>query len=159
MKKMRKLSCLVIVMAILLIGCGKEMVSIETFTETMEAAGLSVTEGFSEEEVEDAEKSGILDVAIAWVDGAYQLEFYVCENEASANYVYSSTRADMENIYETISSAKSASSSQIGNYSKYAISVDGSYYVIIKVENTVLYATSSSGDKDVVNDLISSLGY
>lgn len=46
-----------------------------------------------------------------------------------------------------------------GNYIFRTLLANGKYYYLVRVGETIIYATGSENDKTVINDLISSLGY
>lgn len=45
------------------------------------------------------------------------------------------------------------------NHGKYTINMNGTYIVISRIDNTVMYATISSDSKDTMKELLGQMGY
>lgn len=150
---------LIVVLAIgftIATGCGKEKVAIapEDFIGTMEGMGAEIT---------DATESmnGIANTTsaqIADVDGQYQIEYYVFEEEMDAAYVFGATKEQLETAAEAASGVTKTSTS-VGNHAKYTLSMEGNYIAMSRIGNRVMYVKTTKENKAEVKDIMEQMGY
>ncbi len=160
MKTLQKLAAGVIILVILFsaASCGmfkdKESISADDFTEAMEDEDFTVedsTEQFADEEV--VEKC-----LIAYNDD-YQIEFYVLESDREAVRAFSHNKDDFESTYGSSGSARSKSEVNIANYSKFAMTTGEGFFVVSRIDNTMIYLEVDKEFKDEVKDILESIGY
>lgn len=154
---LKKVLCVALCVGTLVMtGCGedKEPISADTFEDTMEAAGLII----NDETESDGDIFGVEQILVAYSEDGYQIEYYLFENEADATQLYNYVTEDLEINY---SDADVVAKSRVSfeEYGKYTIAVNGEYYVVSRIGNTLVYATALEEYKDVTKDLVESLGY
>lgn len=158
MKMNRKL-CVAVVFVCMLVfaGCGKpkEKMSAEAFVSYMEQAGLTIMEQ-SDDIAEDSE---ITEVQVALAeDDVYQVEFYQLAGVENAMALYTAAKNDIEASYGEVNGNVKTNIS-VSNYDKYTLLIEGRYYVVSRIDDTLVYVIASSDSKDIVNALLEEMGY
>lgn len=150
--KLKALCVCVVVIALLLTACGsKTALTNDQFAEKMEAAGYQIvdaTDQFGEGEVEA--------VTLAIKDDVYQIEFYVLPSNDQAVSAFNGNKSDFEQMKTSGSSTGEVS---LGNYSYYGLTTDEGYYVVSRIDNTMIFINTSSEYKDEIKDVVKELGY
>ncbi len=157
MKRIRTAVYLAVGLGVMMLaGCGKnkEAISVETFTEKMEGAGLLVMDPNNREE----QGAEIQSCKIALEEGKYQIEFYVFDKEKSAKAFYEDVQDGLENTYEDVKGVVKTSKN-IANYGTYKLSADGMYFEVSRIGNTMVYAGAPDDYKDQIKDRLEELEY
>ena len=158
MKKVLSISIALIAILVVMTGCemSRTAIDAETFKEKAEAADLTVQDSTAQQEGNDI----IDEYYIAYKGSAdateYQIEFVIFSSEDVAKSDYLKHKNDVEALKGSVSSSTSA---EIGNYAYYTLTTDGKYYVISRVDNTLVYVETTDEHKSVVSDFIKGLGY
>lgn len=157
--KINKKLCVVMlfVCMVVFIGCGKskEKMSVDTFVNHMEQAGLTMME----QSDDIAEDSGITEVQVALAeDNLYQVEFYQLDGVENAQYFYNVAKNGIEEAYGEVNGNVKTNVSA-SNYDKYTLSIEGRYYVVSRIEDTLVYVIASGDSKDIVKALMEEIGY
>ena len=138
-------------------GCGikpeKKAITEEVFTTAVEEAGLSVnddTETYSETVGITKSLYGVKD------DRSESYEYYLFKTTDDAGVQFDSLRiqiggADAKDKIETNVSGT--------NYSLYKAEVDGLYYHVCWVENTLFFGSSVKENKNAVEKFAKTIGY
>lgn len=89
-------------------------------------------------------------------DYSYQIEFYEFSDVDYATSFYNNNKS----IFKSSKGNNSRETSVgIKNYSKYALSTNGKYKVVSRIDNTVIYLNVDSNNKDIVKDLLDEIDY
>lgn len=157
MKNIKRIMSILTLTGMLLVtGCGEEKVAVapDSFISTMESVGATIND---QTEVM-AEVSSATSVQIAYVEGEYQIEYYEFAEETDAQYLFEASKEQLETAAESASGVAKSSVS-MDNHGKYTINMNGTYVVISRIDNTVIYATTSSDNKDTMKELLEQMGY
>lgn len=131
----------------------KDSISAEQFRSLMEERGYLIFDVTSQyEEYGYVEKAYIATTS----DKKYQIEFYVLSDDEEAIYFYNTNKIIFENSKGGVSSQ---TTSEISNYSKYALSSNDKYMVISRINNTAIYLNVEDEYKDIIKDLLKEIGY
>lgn len=134
-----------------LTGCAsKEAVSVEVFNEVMEEKGYEIIDA-SEQYSEDVIEA----ISLALCED-YQIEFYVFSDSAAAAATYNQNKSLFE---EERGTASVHIAKSIGNYSYFNMSSDGIFYLLARVDNTMLYVVADADYKGEIEKIIKELGY
>lgn len=156
MKQFRKVFTLAAVLAgmLLLTGCSKKNpMSAEDFSAAMEEKGYTVTDITSQYESYQVIESALLAVNS---DGSYQIEFYVLSEEKWAVNMY---QKNVEIFQEQKSSVAVESSVDIGNHSRYNLVSGGSYMLVSRIDNTLIYVKADGSHSDEIKEALKGTGY
>ena len=152
MKINKKLSVVMLfVCMVVFTGCGKskEKMSVDTFVNHMEQAGLTMME----QSDDIAEDSAITEVQVALAeDNLYQV------GVENAQYFYNVAKNGIEESYGEVNGNVKTNVSA-SNYDKYTLLIEGRYYVVSRIEDTLVYVIASSDSKDIVKALVEEIGY
>ncbi len=130
----------------------KTVITADRFAEVMKSKGYEVIDTTSSfAEAGDYVKKSYL----ARTTG-YQIEFYELSTVANAIESYNSNKTKFESQKGTTSSYSTMSRN---NYSTYALTTNGKYQYIARVDNTNLYMDVAEEYKDVVKNIVNELGY
>ena len=153
---MKKLTCMLLaaLMLLTLAGCGpkKEPIRPEDFREYMEEQDfpvLDLTDQLDPKEYREACEA---------IDGDFgSVEFYEMKTEDGAAAAYNYLVDQLEKGYENVSTVNS----QVTTTHQGTFKITGPeyYHQVVRVENTVLYATVYKENKDVTQNMIKELGY
>ena len=150
--KLRILFVYVLAAALLLTACGsKTALTNDQFIEKMESAGYQIADA-----TEQFEEGAVEAVTIAFIDDKYQIEFYVLPSKDSAVASFNSNKSDFEQMKN---SGSSTGEVNIGNHNYYGLTTDEGYYVVSRVDNTMIYVNSSAEYKDEIKEVLKVLGY
>ena len=153
MKKVLLAGLLCLVMLVTLTGCGDKTVQTAGgFSQLAQEQGCTVadaTEQFASEEV-------VQSVTLAQHADGWQVEFYVLTDADAAGNMFDYNKSTFES---SKGSSSTESSANLGNYSSYSLTTDGTYKYLCRVDNTVVYVDVDSTYKDAVKDLIKAMGY
>ena len=150
---MRKNILIISICFILLSGCSnKTPAAADDFTTTMEERGYTVDDisaQYSEEDIE----SCILALS---EDDNYQIEFYIWPSDEQTNQAYSNLKSHIESFEDSVYTSKTVS---VANYSYYALTTNGEYHVVSRVDRTMVYASVPVDCKSDVEAAMAELGY
>lgn len=134
-----------------LTACGKkEAVSLEKFNALMEEEGYTIADATGQVAPEQ-----ITAISLAMND-YYQIEFYVFTDADAA----ASTYVHNQNIFEGYKSGGYVDVyKNIGNYNYYALTSNGVYYLISRIDNTMIYVVADAGKSSEVNAVVKKIGY
>lgn len=93
---------------------------------------------------------------LAQGDNGLEIEFYVLNNDDSAQSIFMSNEATFKGFRGTTNVENSVS---MGNYSTYELTTGGNYMYLCRVDNTVLYVKVSDNLKKEIKDFVKELGY
>jgi hypothetical protein len=142
--------------AMLFINLNKEKtpISAERFTSSMTQKGYVVQSSKQQFAAYDYIKKSYI---AAPQDLSYKMEFYELTDEEYANAFYENNKS----IFENSKGGVVTSSLNLNgkNWSKYALSADGKYKVVSRVDNTAIYLNVDNDYKDIANKLLDEFGY
>lgn len=134
-----------------LTACGKkEAISLDEFNTGMEAEGYTIIDATGQIAPEQ-----ITAISLALKDD-YQIEFYVFTDGDTAASTYEQNKYIFE---EYKSSGHVEVYKNIGNYSYYALTSDGIYYLLSRVDNTMIYVVADAEYKSEINAMVKKFGY
>lgn len=152
MKKV--LNLLIVFVVLLTTGCvKKEALSAETFKEKMESKNYVVVDA-----TEKLSDYSYIDKAYLAIDNEldYQIIFYSTTDKAEAKTLFKKNQRKFDDEVSGVSSSTSLSGL---NYEKYTLTANGSYKVIVQVDNTLLFLETSEENKDNAKTILEELGY
>ena len=86
----------------------------------------------------------------------YQVDFFVMNNEKSAEEYYTSVKNELKRESNGI---KAIEKNYKTGFDKYTIEANGNYSVIIRSKNTIIYSNTKKDNKEKINTLIRILQY
>ena len=115
--------------------------TIENYYSKEVIKNAGVKQGYSTKNKEDIE---------------YRVNFFSFKDENSAQYLFYNSimtirNEDNGNLVETTEKSM--------NHTKYTVLTNGTYKVVCRIGNTVIWATINEADKQHVNNLLSEIGY
>lgn len=135
-------------------GCGnKTAISADDFKTKLEDKGYTVQD--ATDQMNGVEEIKKVYIAID-ADEKYQIEFYELNNEDNASVFFNENKEKFE---KTKSSTNSETSSSMGNYSKYALTTNGTYKAVSRVGRTVIYIDVEDDNKSKVQSILKELDY
>jgi len=147
---MKKIA-LFLVLIVLLIGCdlNRDPYTSKSFKDFMESEGWTV-HSISDESNEDFES-----LLVAEKDGV-EIQFAVMNSKKIAKSLFKENKQTFEDYDSRISSNSDIS---IGNYNDYTRTVDDYYFVVSRIDDTLLFAAVDKEDKSIIKDITKKLGY
>ncbi len=150
MKKLKILSLLLI--TLLLTACGnKKAIDSDKFKSIMRDNNYYVVnskEQFSEYDY-------IVESYIAESDN-YQIEFYILQDDMNAKAFYDYNKEIFDAERTSISMYTSV---DFTNTNKYTLTLEDSYKVLSRINNTVIYVDVEKEYKNDINSILKKLGY
>ena len=101
-------------------------------------------------------KKGIKEAIVASVKTDYQIEYYVLDDNETAQKMYARNKNRFENIKSSLDKAEVT---ETDNYSEYKVTSRNRYMLVCKIDNTLIYTSVEKKYKDNVTNLIKRLGY
>ena len=151
-KRFLSITMVSIALLFLLTGCGNKTVkTTEEFRQIAQAHDYTVADVSGQY----ADYEHIIEATVAKKDD-YQIDFYVIDGVENATILFNNNKQIFEN---SKGSSSSKVTSNIGNYSSYALNSNGKYNYICRVENTLVYINVDEEYKDEVKAIIKELGY
>lgn len=148
-------SIFVILIAIICTGCGsKYPITTTDFISAMESQDFhikDITDQYAEYEVFTSATLAINST------NKYQIEFYTFVDDNMAKDLYSVTKKNQIEPYEEGSSSNVSVNTD--KYSKCAVTANGQYMFISRIDNTMVFVKAPKSYKDEVKKLIDKLGY
>lgn len=147
-----KFLCLALSLLMVLCAAGcseKKPLSSEEFRERCEDIGFTVTRGQTEEDI------GITTLMAAKYSG-FVLNYAELESSDRAGKVFD----EIVEVYEKNNSSSTMKLTvNYGAHSYYHFTSGNSFYLVSRVENTLIYCTAEKAQKDSVIDVVKKLGY
>lgn len=145
---------LLFVCACVTTGCGnKKAITSDDYKSKMESKGYTVQDATSQFSNYEYVKKATIALE---KNGSYQIEFYELSDKDNAVSFFNNNKTNFEN---SKSSGASETSISMGNYDKYAVSTNGQYKVVSRIDNTVVYLDVSKQYKADVQKVLKDLGY
>ena len=156
MKKLNKvlLGFVLFCSLLLLTGCSnKAAIGPESFQSKMEKKGFVIRDI-----TDDPYYDENFEYAIIATNNEknYQIELYVL---STVDYAKSMFKNNKEIFEDAVEGTKSYTDVSVKNYSKYTQSDNSTYYVISRIENTLIYAKENKELKKEINEILKDLGY
>lgn len=155
MKKKILIICGIVILTFIFTACGnKTAIDVNTFISTMESQDFyikDVTDQYAGYEVFTSATLAINPTS------EYQIEFYTFVNDDMAKDSFNVTKKNQIEPYEEGSSSNVSVNTD--KYSKYALTANGQYMFISRIDNTMVYVKAPDSYKDEVKKLIDKLGY
>ena len=157
MKKIALILTVVIVLA-MMDGCliqeaSRTPISANEFTTKAEAAGYRIQDAADQ-------ASGAAEDYLIAIQGTsaidYQIEFFVVSTVDQAKATYQGNLSKIESQKGAISTNLSADKE---TYAYYKLASDNRYYVISRIENTLVYIDASEKYKDEIVKFLRDIGY
>jgi len=130
----------------------KTSITADKFAEVMKTKGYEVIDTTSS----FAEAGDYVKKSYLARRTGYQIEFYELSTVANAIESYNSNKTKFESQKGTTSSYSTMSRD---NYNTYALTTNGKYQYIARVDNTNLYMDVAEEYKDTVKNIVNELGY
>ncbi len=150
-----KIKIFTITMICLLFLCGctvKEAIPADTFEKNMQQSGFEVVDHTQESKLD---YTTIVSSYVATKsDGAYALEYYIFDSEASAQAFYMEKRE-----FVTGTGAYTNTELNSGNYSKFSANTKKIFCIISRVSNTVVYTYADKIYYEEAKKVYKDLGY
>jgi hypothetical protein len=153
MKTRMRTLCLYIIAAILVFsGCStnKTALTASGFEAKMEEAGFEIYD------ITDQYEEGLLQAAYVAMKEDYRLEFYVLNTNDDAKAMFNANQSDFEDLRSGNSSYNSV---DIGNHSSYKLTTEDGYYVLSRIDNTLVFVKTDKKNKDAISNTLKNLGY
>ncbi len=139
------LAALLALTAAILSGCSaKTPLTGAGFRQKMEAGGLTVTEVTEQYADQGTVTEGYTAAA---GNGAYEIDFFCFRSEADAKTMYSMNK---EKFLSEKSGVSTSKETDLSNYSRYALSSNGLFMLVSRIDSTVVYVHADSEQKDAV---------
>ncbi len=155
---MRFKSVMIVILSFLVLftvtGCGnKTAISADDFKTKLEDIGYTVQDATTQMNgVEEIKKVYLAIDA----DSKYQIEFYELASGDDAISFFNENKVRFEKAKSSISSETFIN---FFNYSKYVLSVDSSYKVVSRIDNTVIYLDVKDDYESNVKKVLEELDY
>jgi hypothetical protein len=150
---MKKIFALILALSVLfsLTACQKKTaLTADEFTDTMEDAGYVVMD------VTDSVDTNGVDVTVLYAENEdLEVFFYVFEKSRDVGQ----TMENIKDMCDDMNGIKSSSSVNLGNFSKFTCTVGEDLFVASSIDETMIFIETTKEQKDLVNDLLESLGY
>ena len=149
MKRVLSLTLCVLLLSVLLMGCSpKTVLSAADFQTKMEKKGFTVQDV-------TATTPGIGKSVMIAYNTSFQVEYFELSSQSDAKGVFENNKTIVSNQV----SSKSTTSTTASNYDTFTLTGDGQFFMLTRVDNTVLYCLTSSDNKDEVKEIFEYLGY
>ncbi len=151
MKKIKILALMILTSLLSACSLNKEAIDEEDFNRIM------INEGFDVVNVVNkyTEYPYFEEAYIAKKEG-YEIQFYELENDSYAKKLYNANKQQME-------SEKNGtyidSNVELINFNKYTLDTQGTYTVVSRIDDTIIYLNVNNEYKEEVNAILKKLGY
>lgn len=144
------LLCMAVLMG-LMTACQKKMPQTAAgFTQIMVAAGFEVNDE------SDSNEETIATAAVYAVGENYQIEYYGYEDSDTARRVYTNNRNQLDADHP---SKRLSAQVNTNRYNYFAFSTEADFYVIARIENTVVYCAADAEHREEILTHMEVLGY
>lgn len=151
-----KTGLLTVVAAVLLVVCCAACSMTKTAMTASEFESRAKEAGFELVDAADQFQAGEVESVTLAVKAEYKMEFYVLPSEDQTKSAFAANQAKFESAKGSAASSKSVS---IGNYSYYYQTTQESFYLVSRVDDTMLYCVADAQYKDAILDLAKKWGY
>lgn len=160
MKKLLIVIGIIILVLMIVIGSAifiwlnkeKTPILAEDFYSIMEKKGYTMTDATSQFD----QYTNYIKKAYIAQNTDYQIEFYELSSEENAISMYNTNKSRFESQKSDSSSYATVS---MKNYSTYALTTNGKYKYISRIDNTMIYLDVDEEYKDTIKKLIKEIGY
>lgn len=143
---------LFILMALSLSACkSREPITADIFQEKLKSQEYEVADAT----VQYTEVEQILMTQVA-EKGSVHIEFYEMDSKDSAAAIFNGNKQKIEGYK---SGSNVATSVSLGSYQKYNLTTSETYYIVIQLDQTFIYAYSDQADKKILDGIIEDIGY
>jgi len=150
-----KIMRIIIFSIILIMGMScagrKTAIDVQDFISIMEGEGFTVIDTTEQYD------SSLIRQSFTAIDGTISVELIITPSNPDANQLYNQNKDRAE--LRKGGNASSQSSISFGNKAKFTLNSSGVYYVISKIDNTMLYIEVNSTNKKNVDEIVKKLGY
>ncbi len=147
---------LFLLLAVLLTGCKRTALTTDQFKEAIEKKEYEIQE-ITIEKVPDDSKSNHRSAVEGYAVNKYEDFTFIEYTDAdAASDAFDFEKSDLEDLKDGVTSELSVN---LPNYNKYELTVNKKYYVISRIEKTILRIEASSKDKKEIKSLLKELGY
>lgn len=155
MKKAIMIVCLMLSLA-LLTGCEEKTPQTkEGFMQIMEEKGFAITDASNDADEVENVKSIVL-AQNTKASPTYKIEFWEFMDLSTAEGTFDEIMEELDDRHSTKTMSVSMNAA---NYSSYSFIADGNYYVIFRIENTMLCSVSDKKYKSEIEAIFEDLGY
>ena len=126
----------------------------KSYIETQGFNTYNALETMSDSVIKEGIKSGY--ITHKNDNESFQVNFFELKDEAHTMYGYYDTVIGIE---KNNTGEFNETSETISNYSKYTAFSNGYYYVLVRIDNTVLFAKVEKENKQLVDNILKELGY
>lgn len=149
-----KFALILLICAFCLVGCGKsKAITSNEFKEIMVDLNFSIIDVKEQFDAYDYIKEAY--VALE-KNKNYQIEFYVLDTSDSAKSFYYNNKEIFESSKESTAVYTNV---DLNNKNKYTLSTGGTYKLLSRIDNTMIYLNVDSKYKDEVNKILKKLKY
>ena len=155
MKNIKKIFVIVFVLfiSVILTGCSnKKSITSSEFYDIMSGEGFNLTDATEQ----FGENNSLNKVYVAQDKNyEYQVEFYEFKTDSDAISSYNINKDEFEN-----SKTGNSSQSEIGvkNYNKYTLKSGGTYKLVSRIDNTMIYVDVEENNEKNIKDILKKLG-
>lgn len=150
-KHITKIIC-ILAMLLVTSGCSKEVLNTNTFAAILKNNGfnlIDLTEQYKNQ-------NHINKVIIGKNNNEYQIEYYLLKDIETAKSLYNK---NVNNISKLNVSTTKQTKLEGNNYLKYTLVTTDNYYVIMQLDNTLIYIESSIDYEDEINEILKEMKY
>lgn len=130
----------------------KTPITADTFNTIMTEKGYVMTDTTSQ----FAQYGSLMIKSYAAQKSGYQIEFYELSNEENAISMYNTNKAKFESQKANASTSATAS---MNNYATYALTTNGKYKYVSRIDNTLIYIDANTDYKNSIQSVVKEMGY
>lgn len=150
MKKISKL-LLIICFSFILSGCSKKVVTTDNFKNILKNEGMAIYD-MTNKMPDDA---NIKEATIGMKDDKWKVEYYIFEDNKSAQTVYETNETRLKTAKNTLSTQNVNKD----EFKKFEVDTDENYMIVIRNKTSVLYTIVEKKYKDDLNKIIKKMDY
>lgn len=140
----------VVLLCFSLVGCSsKTAVTTDGFSSAVEAAGYEYYDITDQYSPEDAV------AVIAAEKDDMHIDLFVLHTVEDAAATFATNKSNLE----PLEGGAATTSTSMANYNSYTLTTSDSYYIVSRIEDTVLYAVADKGSKQEISELVKSMGH
>lgn len=145
-----------LIAAVVLVVCCAACSMTKTAMTASDFGSRAKEAGFELVDAAQQFEEGTVESVTLAVKTEYQMEFYVLPSEDQTKSAFAANQAKFESAKGSAASTKSVS---MGNYSYYYQTTQESFYLVSRVDDTMLYCVADAQYKDAILDLVKKWGY
>ena len=152
---MFKRICTIITLLLLmlsLVACGNKVAkTVDEFTSFMEGKNF-ITQNVTS----TTQTNGLATAVIVALNDNYQVEYFAFKDNESGAGVFQHNK----NLFDEKAPTKTLSTElNSSNYNYYSFTSGDTYYMVSRIDNTMIYCVASKEYKDEINNIVDELGY